>query len=193
VEPAIIKKPAEAAELVQLFITMEIQCRKITGACVLEIKGRHLIMDRESREILNLIQTEFSLDSKPFLKIADKLNMTEQKVINTVNRLKKQGYIRRIGGIFNSNKLGYTSLLCAVEVPEHRIHEVAEFISSYKGVTHNYQRNNEYNIWFTVTAASQDKIKKFLKDIKINMGIENILELPAVDVFKINAVFSMKE
>lgn len=150
-------------------------------------------MDRESKEILDLIQTEFPLDERPFLKIANKLNITEQKVINTINRLKEQGYIRRIGGIFNSNKLGYISLLCAAKVPEDRIYEVAEFISSYKGVTHNYQRNNEYNIWFTVTAASEEKIKKFLQDVKVNTGIEDILELPAIDVFKINAVFAMKE
>lgn len=150
-------------------------------------------MDRESKEILNLIQTEFPLDARPFLKIANKLNITEQKVINTINELKKQGYIRRIGGIFNSSKLGYTSLLCAARVPEDRIYEVAEFISSYKGVTHNYQRNNEYNIWFTVTEESEEKIKRFLQDIKVNTGIEDILELPAIDVFKINAVFAMKE
>ncbi|AJA46545.1 protein NirD [Clostridium pasteurianum DSM 525 = ATCC 6013] len=150
-------------------------------------------MDRESKEILNLIQTEFPLDARPFLKIANKLNITEQKVINTINELKKQGYIRRIGGIFNSSKLGYTSLLCAARVPEDRIYEVAEFISSYKGVTHNYQRNNKYNIWFTVTEESEEKIKRFLQDIKVNTGIEDILELPAIDVFKINAVFAMKE
>lgn len=150
-------------------------------------------MDRESKEILNLIQNEFPLDDRPFLKIANKLNTTEEKVINTINKLKNKGYVRRIGGIFDSKKLGYCSLLCAVKVPDERIPEVAKLISDYKGVTHNYERNNDYNLWFTVTAPSQEDIKNFLKDIKERTGIEEILELPAIDVFKIKAIFALKE
>lgn len=150
-------------------------------------------MDRESKEILNLIQNEFPLDDRPFLKIANKLNTTEEKVINTINKLKNKGYVRRIGGIFDSKKLGYCSLLCAVKVPDERISEVAKLISDYKGVTHNYKRNNDYNLWFTVTAPSQEDIKNFLKDIKVCTGVDEILELPAIDVFKIKAVFTLKE
>ncbi|AGK95590.1 siroheme decarboxylase subunit alpha [Clostridium pasteurianum] len=150
-------------------------------------------MDRESKEILNLIQNEFPLDNRPFLKIANKLNTTEEKVIDTINKLKNKGYVRRIGGIFDSKKLGYCSLLCAIKVPDERISEVAKLISSYKGVTHNYERNNDYNLWFTVTAPSQEDIKNFLKNIKTRTGIEEILELPAIDVFKIKAIFALKE
>lgn len=150
-------------------------------------------MDRESKEVLNLIQTEFPLDTRPFLRLADKLNITEEKVINIIKELKDKGYVRRIGGIFDSKKLGYYSTLCAIKVPDERISEVAKFINSYKGVTHNYKRNNYYNIWFTVIAPSEQEIKKFLKDIKIHMGIEEILELPAIDIYKINATFHIKE
>ncbi|MFT8315716.1 MAG: Lrp/AsnC family transcriptional regulator [Clostridium sp.] len=150
-------------------------------------------MDRESKEILNLIQNQFPLDDRPFLKIANKLNTTEEKVIDTINKLKNKGYVRRIGGIFDSKKLGYCSLLCAIKVPDERISEVAKLISDYKGVTHNYKRNNDYNLWFTVTTPSQEDIKNFLKDIKERTGIEEILELPAMDVFKIKAIFELKE
>ena len=150
-------------------------------------------MNRESKEVLNLIQTEFPLDTRPFLKLADKLNITEEKVIHIIKELKDKGYIRRIGGIFDSKKLGYCSTLCAIKVPEDRILEVAKFINNYKGVTHNYKRNNPYNMWFTIIAPSEEEIKKFLKTIKIYTGIEEILELPALDVFKVNATFHMKE
>lgn len=150
-------------------------------------------MDRESKEVLNLIQNEFPLEERPFLKIAEVLNITEEKVITIINKLKDEGCIRRIGGIFDSKKLGYCSLLCAIKVPNERIAEVAKFISEYKGVTHNYERDNGYNLWFTVTAPSQEDIKNFLKDIKERTGIEEILELPAIDVFKIKAIFALKE
>lgn len=150
-------------------------------------------MDRESKEILNLIQNEFPIEERPFLKIANKLNTTEERVIDIINKLKNKGYLRRIGGIFDSRKLGYCSLLCAVKVPDERIPEVSKLISDYKGVTHNYERNNDYNLWFTVTAPSQEEIKNFLKNIKMHTGIEEILELPAIDVFKIKAVFTLKE
>lgn len=150
-------------------------------------------MDRESKEILNLIQSDFPLDTRPFLTIANKLNTTEQRVIDIIKKLKKDGYIRRIGGIFNSKKLGYYSTLCAMKVPYERITGVANYINCYKGVTHNYIRNNSYNMWFTVTAASKEEIKKFLKDVEDNTGINEILELPSIEVFKINATFHMKE
>lgn len=149
------------------------------------------LMDKVSKEILNIIQTEFPLDKRPFLKIADKLGITEKQVIDTINNLKDAGYIRRIGGIFNSKKLGYLSLLCAAKVPKDRVYDVASFINSYSGVTHNYERKGEYNVWFTVTASSQEKIQSFLKDIRISTGINEILELPAIEVFKIKATFPM--
>lgn len=150
-------------------------------------------MDRESKEVLNLIQAEFPIDNRPFLKIGDKLNITEEKVIHIIKELKDKGYIRRIGGSFDSKKLGYCSTLCAIKIPDERILEVSKFINNYKGVTHNYRRNNDYNMWFTVIAPSEEEIKSFLEDIKIYTGIEEILELPALEVFKINAVFHMEE
>lgn len=152
------------------------------------------MLDKERKEMLNLLQTEFPLNTtKPFLEIAYKLKLNEQEVIDRIDNLKAEGYIRRIGGIFDSKKLGYYSLLCAIKVPKDKIMEVANFISSYRGVTHNYERNNDYNLWFTVTAASKDEIKSFLEVIKIHTGIKDILELPCLDVFKIKATFHVKE
>ena len=150
-------------------------------------------MNKEKREVLNLIQKKIPLDNRPFLTIASKLNITEERVINIIKELKKDGYIRRIGGIFNSKKLGYCSTLCAIKVPYERVPEVSDFINSYNGVTHNYLRNNPYNMWFTVIASSEGEIKRFLKDVETHTGINEILELPSIEVFKINATFNIKE
>ena len=150
-------------------------------------------MDKKSKELLNLIQSEFPLESRPFLKIAKQLNISEQQVIDIIKELKNNGYIKRLGGIFDSRKLGYYSTLCAIKVPLDRITEVARLINSYNGVTHNYIRDHAYNMWFTVIAPSVEEVKEFLNDIKIKTDIEEVIELPAVNLFKINVIFNIKE
>ena len=150
-------------------------------------------MDKNSKELLNLIQSKFPLESRPFLKIAKELNISEQQVIDIIKELKNNGYIKRLGGIFDSRKLGYYSTLCAIKVPLDRITEVAELINSYNEVTHNYIRNHAYNMWFTVIAPSVEEVKGFLNDIKIKTDIEEVIELPVVNLFKINVIFNIKE
>lgn len=151
------------------------------------------MMDKMSKDLINLIQSDFPLESRPFLKIADKLNISEQEVIDIIKELKNNGYIKRLGGIFDSRKLGYYSTLCAIKVPLDRIDEVSKLINSYNGVTHNYIRNYEYNMWFTVIAPSIEDVKEFLNSIKIKTHIEDIIELPAINLFKINVMFNIKE
>ena len=150
-------------------------------------------MDNKSKELLNLIQTKFPLESRPFLKLANQLNITEEQVIDIIKELKDNGYIKRLGGIFNPKKLGYCSTLCAMKVPVDRILEVAKVINNYEGVTHNYIRNHSYNMWFTVIAPSLKAVSEFLNYIKVKTGIEEVIELPAVQLFKINVNFNIKE
>ena len=150
-------------------------------------------MDKKSKALVNLIQADFPIESRPFLKIAKELDITEEQVINIIKDLKDNNYIKRLGGIFNSKKLGYYSTLCAIKVPIDRISEVAKFINSYNGVTHNYIRNNYYNMWFTVIAPSIEEAKEFISSIKLKTNIEEIIELPAINLFKINVNFDIKE
>ncbi|APC39600.1 siroheme decarboxylase subunit alpha [Clostridium estertheticum] len=150
-------------------------------------------MDKKNKNLLNLIQSNFPIESRPFLKIANELDISENQVIDMIKELKNDGYIKRIGGIFDSRKLGYSSTLCAIKVPLDRITEVADIINSYNGVTHNYIRNHSYNMWFTVIAPSIVEVKEFLNDIKIKTDIDEIIELPVVNLFKINVVFNIKE
>jgi len=150
-------------------------------------------MDKKSNELLNLIQEKFPLESKPFLKLAKELDISEEQVINIIKGLKDTNYIKRLGGIFNSKKLGYYSTLCAIKVPQQRIPEVGTFINSFDGVTHNYIRNHYYNMWFTIIAKSKEVVKEIINDIEFKTGIEEIIELPAIKLFKINVKFDIKE
>ena len=149
------------------------------------------LIDDINRSILNSIQSDFPLTPRPYLTIAEDLGLSEDDVLTRVKRLKKEGFIRRIGGNFVPEKLGFISTLCAARVPEDKIDSFAVIVNQYPGVTHNYQRNNEFNIWFTFIAPSMDEIRENLGRIRLETGINDIINLPATKVFKIKAQFKL--
>jgi DNA-binding Lrp family transcriptional regulator len=148
-------------------------------------------MDKTDKLILNRIQSDFPITTRPFKSIADALNLTEKDVIKRIRKLKENGIIRRIGGNFVPEKVGFVSTLCAAKVPAEKIDGFAATVNRYPGVTHNYQRDNEFNIWFTFIAPSMEEIEKNLKDIAEQTGITEILNLPATRVYKIKAQFDL--
>ena len=149
------------------------------------------LIDDINRSILNRIQADFPLTPRPYLTIAEDLDLLEDDVLNRLKRLKKEGFIRRIGGNFVPEKLGFVSTLCAARVPEDKVDSFAAIVNRYPGVTHNYQRNNEFNIWFTFIAPSMDEIHENLARIRLETGIKDIINLPATKVFKIKAQFDL--
>ena len=148
-------------------------------------------LDDTDKAIINRIQSEFPITSRPFLSVAEELGLTEEQVLERVARMKKEGIIRRIGGNFVPGKLGFVSTLCAARVPEDKIDRFAEVVNRYTGVTHNYQRDNHYNVWFTFISPSMDEIEANLKQIAAETGVNDILNLPATRVFKIKAQFDV--
>ena len=148
-------------------------------------------IDEIDSAILNRIQSDFPITSRPFLAVAEELGLTEKEVLERVARLKADGVIRRIGGNFVPGKLGFVSTLCAACVPVDQIESFAEVVNRYPGVTHNYQRDNTYNVWFTFIAPSMEEIENNLKQIAEDTGIDDILNLPATRVFKIRAEFEV--
>jgi len=149
------------------------------------------LLDDIDKAILNRIQSDFPITSQPYLAVATELGITEQDVLERISRLKKEGIIRRIGGNFVPDKLGYVSTLCAARVPEDKIEQFAEIVNRYPGVTHNYRRDNSFNIWFTFIAPSMQEIEQNLEEISEKTGISEILNLPATRVFKIRAQFQV--
>ncbi|MDP2647129.1 MAG: AsnC family transcriptional regulator [Desulfobacterales bacterium] len=147
--------------------------------------------DDVDKKILNRIQSDFPLTARPFLAVSKELNLTEEEVIQRIRNLKKRGIIRRIGGNCVPGKLGYVSTLCAAKVPEEKMEIFAETVNQYSGVTHNYQRENAFNVWFTFIAPSMEEIEQNLKKISADTGVKDILNLPATKVFKIKAQFDL--
>lgn len=148
-------------------------------------------IDEIDKAILNRIQSDFPIDTRPYRIIAQELGLEEEQVINRVKAMKDQGIIRRIGGNFVPHKVGFISTLCAAKVPEDKIGDFSAVVNRYTGVTHNYQRENEFNIWFTFIAQSREEIAQNLAQISKETGVNNILNLPATKVFKIRAQFEV--
>ncbi|MBW2449327.1 MAG: AsnC family transcriptional regulator [Deltaproteobacteria bacterium] len=150
-----------------------------------------LSIDEIDRAILNRIQSDFPITKRPYLSIAENLQLSEDQVIKRLKRLKKKGIIRRIGGNFAPEKLGFVSTLCAAKVSRDKIDRFARVVNRYPGVTHNYRRDNKYNIWFTFIAQSMDEIYNNLKKISQETGVKRILNLPATKMYKIKAQFDL--
>lgn len=150
-------------------------------------------LDALDKKLLNMVQTQFPIVPQPYLELANRLGVTEDEVINRLKRLTEGDVIRRLGGIFDSRKVGYKGTLCGIQVPEERIAEVAEVINSYPGITHNYLRDHQYNMWFTVLAYTPENLEKILNEIKAKTGIQEILNLPAERFFKVLVNFELDE
>ncbi|MDD2553406.1 MAG: AsnC family transcriptional regulator [Desulfotomaculaceae bacterium] len=147
--------------------------------------------DQIDRKLLNLIQTDFPLSPEPYREIGEALGISEEEVLSRIRSMISNGLIRRLGGIFDSKMLGYHSTLCAMQVDQRRIDEVAAVVNSYPGVTHNYLREHEYNMWFTATAPSKEELDEFIARVKRDTGINEILVLPAQKLFKIRVNFDL--
>jgi len=146
-------------------------------------------MDETDKKILNIIQTEFPIDAKPFTVLAKRVGIGEDEVLKRVKKLKETGIIRRMGAVFDTRKLGFASTLCAARVSEEKLKEFVEIVNSYPGVTHNYRRNHEYNVWFTFMASTEEEIKESLTEISEKSGVSDILNMPAKQNFKIDVSF----
>lgn len=149
-------------------------------------------MDNIDKALLDLIQSNFPVASRPYAVLAEKTGISEKEAFERVMNLKKEKIIRRIGANFQSSKLGFVSTLCAAKVPVEQLESFSERVNAEPGVTHNYERDHAYNIWFTVIAPSREKISEILDKIKADTGVE-ILNLPATKLLKIKVDFPVSD
>jgi len=149
-----------------------------------------LLTDFDKR-LLNLIQTDLPLEKRPFATIAERLGTGETEVIERLKFLKEQGFIRRIGPFFDSGRLGYVSTLVALRVRPDRMTAVAKAVNRYSGVTHNYEREGDFNLWFALISPSISSQTKVLAEIEKFAGVEQLISLPATRKFKVSVQFKL--
>ena len=150
-------------------------------------------IDTTDTELLNILQSNFPLDIKPFNLIGKKLNISESEVIERIQNLKDIKYIRQISAIFDTRSMKYKSSLIAMSFDEDKVDDAASIINSHPGITHNYKRNHYYNLWFTLhvppnSILGLEKTVEILAD-KTNAKSTRIL--PTLKLFKIGVKLDM--
>ncbi|WP_321429155.1 AsnC family transcriptional regulator [uncultured Methanolobus sp.] len=150
-----------------------------------------IFLDDTDKKILNTIQFGFPLETEPYRKLGEELSISEEEVIERLDRLHDEGAVRKIGPIINRRGVGGTSTLVAVTVPEEKVDEVAEYINAYHEVSHNYHRPEKFNVWFTISAANRERIDTILKELREKTGLE-FIDLPTKKLFKIGVRFNIR-
>ena len=182
------------------------------------------LMNDLNQKLLAIIQDGFPLVERPYLRLAEMLNcdggkdavendagakcanlaVSEQEVFDEVEKMRTSGVIRRIGGVYDSKKLGFISRLCAGKVPasendfsaEHHaqtpMEKFAVVVNDEPAITHNYIRSHEYNVWFTVIAENESAIQTVVDRVCSQTDLHDVHVLTATKKYKINTVMGAK-
>ena len=159
-------------------------------------------MTELEQRLLSVIQDAFPLEERPYRRLAEMLNaqeacaggdarghLTEQAVFDAVENLRCSGIVRRIGGIYDSHRLGFISRLCAGKVTD--LDKFASAVNGIPAITHNYVRSHEYNVWFTAIAESEGEIRAIVDGLCASTGLHDVHILTATKKFKINTVMGV--
>ena len=144
------------------------------------------------KQLLNIIQTGLPLTSAPFADIGVQLGCDEKAVIERLASLREQGVIRRFGAFFDAESLGYKGQLVALKVAPESLQAVAMAVNAWPQVTHNDERDNEYNLWFTLQARDEETMAALMREVETMTGVEAVISMPTSDRYKINVEFQIE-
>jgi siroheme decarboxylase len=157
-------------------------------------EGAAVSLDEVDKKLLNLMQGRFDLVERPFAPVGEAAGIPEAQVMARVQRLLDKRIIREITPIFDTRALGYRSMLVAAKVDPEYPHRAAQFINSHPGVTHNYLRNHDFNLWFTIAVEPDSRlgVDGTLEVIADRTGAQSIRQLPTLTLFKIRMDLEME-
>lgn len=153
-------------------------------------------LDEIDKELLQMLQDEFPVEKRPWAELGKRLGIAEDEVLSRTKRLFSVGVIRKLRSILDGQKLGLcSSTLIAMKVPADKMDHVVSIVNEYMSVTHNYQREHDFNLWFTVTMCGGKDLKSTVEEIKRRTGIpdSDVLDLPTTRVFKIDVRFTFTD
>jgi DNA-binding Lrp family transcriptional regulator len=156
--------------------------------------GAAVPLDDTDRKLLNLMQGSFPIAPRPYLRVAELCGLGEAEVMSRVTRLLKQRIIRQVTPIFDTRALGYSSMLVAAKVDPEHPHRAAEVINAHPGVSHNYLRTHEFNLWFTIATEPDSRLglQGTLEVLAREAGAESVRQLPTLKLFKIRMDLEME-
>ncbi|MBJ7347044.1 MAG: AsnC family transcriptional regulator [Thermoleophilaceae bacterium] len=157
--------------------------------------GAAIPLDESDKQLLNLLQSSFPLEPRPFLPIATQLGVSEEAVLKRTQELLDARIIRELTPIFDTRALGYSSLLVAARVDPDNPHRAAKVINAHPGVSHNYLRNHDFNLWFTIATPPDSKLglERTLEILADEAGADSVRQLPTLKLFKINMNLEMEK
>jgi len=165
-----------------------------TGETVTSYNPTNDTPDETDKKILQILQDNFPMVKQPYKHVAEQLNLTETQVLNRLQQLSQRGVTTKIGAVIDTSKIGLSAAtLVALKVPQDKIDTVANIINQYQGVSHNFLREHQYNVWFTLRAQNQAELTKIIQEITQKAAVDpkDILNLPTKTCFKINVRFNM--
>ena len=151
-------------------------------------------LDPIDRQILMILQRGIAIESRPYQAMADEIGgISEEDVIRRIARLKETEIIRRMSGFFDSRRLGYQSVLVAVKPLPGAFDQAVHFINCFPGVTHNYERDHAYSIWFTLIAINQPTLEHILDEIEAEPSVAAMMRFAMSQRYKIDVTFDVAE
>ena len=156
--------------------------------------GAAIPLDDADKRLMNLLQSSFPLDAEPFALLAPDAGMPAEELMERTQRLLDGRIIREITPIFDTRALGYSSMLVAAKVDTENPHRAAKIINSHPGVSHNYLRTHDFNLWFTIATPPDSELglEGTLEVLQRMTGAESIRQLPTLTLFKINMNLEME-
>jgi len=156
--------------------------------------GAAVPLDETDKQLLNLMQGRFPIEPRPFARVAELAELPEDEVLERVQYLLDKRIIREITPIFDTRAFGYASMLVAAKVDAANPHRAARFINTHPGVTHNYLRDHDFNLWFTIAVEPDSKLglDGTLEVMQRETGAESIRQLPTLKLFKIRMDLEME-
>ncbi|HTR89880.1 MAG TPA: AsnC family transcriptional regulator, partial [Solirubrobacteraceae bacterium] len=156
--------------------------------------GAAVALDDVDRRLLNLMQGSFPIARRPYARVAELAEMEESEAMARVRRLLAQRIIRQVTPIFDTRALGYSSMLVAAKVDPEYPHRAAQVINGHPGVSHNYLRNHEFNLWFTIATEPDSPLglDGTLEVLAARAGAESVRQLPTLKLFKIRMDLEME-
>ncbi len=177
--------------------------RPVDGITTAEVKpkirsrvdGAAIPLDDIDKRLMNVLQSEFPLTPEPFAGLASKTELPLDEVLQRTQRLLDGRIIREITPIFDTRALGYSSMLVAAKVDTEHPQRAAKIINSHPGVSHNYLRTHEFNLWFTIATPPDSELglQGTLEVLQEKTGAESIRQLPTLQLFKINMNLEMEK
>jgi DNA-binding Lrp family transcriptional regulator len=156
--------------------------------------GAAVPLDDLDRKLLNLMQGSFPIAPRPYRRVSELGGVSETEAMSRVQRLLDKRIIRQVTPIFDTRALGYSSMLVAAKVDPEHPHRAAQAINEHPGVSHNYLRNHEFNLWFTIATEPESELglQGTLEVLAREAGAESVRQLPTLKLFKIRMDLEME-